>query len=120
MMSTRIDMAVALAAAQGATAQAAEIGKPIAITVVDAGGYVIPQHRNDGVRTAATTVSAAKARASALFIRPSADVETLVSDTASSTDLQAKRTKARVLRRGCGHARDCARTTVHGTGPCLR
>ena len=66
MMSTRIDMAAALTAAQGATAQAAEIGKPIAITVVDAGGYVIPQHRNDGVRTAATTVSAAKARASVL------------------------------------------------------
>ncbi|GAA1910687.1 Uncharacterized conserved protein GlcG, DUF336 family [Williamsia serinedens] len=71
---------LALTAAAAAAERARHIGKPFAITIVDPGGNTILQHRFDGIHAAATTVSAAKARAAALFNRPSGDVEKLVSD----------------------------------------
>jgi len=51
--------------------RADEIGKPFAITVVDAGGHKLLVYRLDGVQAAASEVSAAKARAAALFHRAS-------------------------------------------------
>jgi glc operon protein GlcG len=48
------------------------------VTGIDPGGHVVLVHRQDGVHAAAADVSAAKARAAALFNRPSAAVEQLV------------------------------------------
>ncbi|WP_020111320.1 GlcG/HbpS family heme-binding protein [Rhodococcus sp. 114MFTsu3.1] len=78
-MSTHLTFDSATAAAQVALASALRLGKPVAITIVDTGGNIVLQHRHDGVHAAATKVSAAKARAAALFNRPSADIEALVS-----------------------------------------
>jgi len=66
-------------AAGSAGAAARRLGRAVAVTIVDTGGHVVLQHRHDGVHAAATDVSEAKARAAALFDRPSADLEALVS-----------------------------------------
>ncbi|MFC9836363.1 heme-binding protein [Rhodococcus sp. NPDC127530] len=79
-MTGHLTLAEAASAAAAAEDHAHRLGTPIAITVVDPGGHVILQHRQDGIHVAATAVSAAKARAAALFNRPSGELETFVAN----------------------------------------
>lgn len=73
-----LTLAVVKQVADAAERHAVRFGKPFAATVVDPGGHILPVHRQDGVQAAASEVSAAKARAAALFNRPSGALEELV------------------------------------------
>lgn len=69
-------MALSLAAARAIIAKAQElaagVGKPMSITVVDAGGYTILTERMDGARPLTPSIALSKAHTSAVMQRPSA------------------------------------------------
>ena len=58
---------IIIAAAQ---AQAIEINKPITVTVVDAGGFIVATERMDGARPLTPSISASKAYTAAVMQRP--------------------------------------------------
>jgi glc operon protein GlcG len=70
-----VDLADALVVLAAAEARATALGLAVAVAVVDAAGGLIALHRMDGVQPAGPDVAVAKARASALFRRPTAAFE---------------------------------------------
>ena len=55
-----------------AQARALAIGKPITVTVVDAGGFIVALARMDGARPLTPSIATAKAYTAAIMQRPSA------------------------------------------------
>ena len=70
-----VSLADARAALAAAEERAAELGLAVAVAVVDEGGRIIAVHAMDGVQPAGPDVAMAKARAAALFRRPTAAFE---------------------------------------------
>lgn len=70
-----VDLADALVVLAAAEARATAAGLAVAVAVVDAAGGLVALHRMDGVQPAGPDVAVAKARASALFRRPTAAFE---------------------------------------------
>ena len=66
--------------ADAARAEAERNGWRVVIAIVDDGGHLIYLERMDGTQKASSTVAPEKARTAILFKRPSAALETAVSD----------------------------------------
>jgi uncharacterized protein GlcG (DUF336 family) len=67
MTLTHKDAKILVAAAQK---QAEAIGKPITVTVVDSGGFIVVTERMDGARPLTPSIAAAKAYTAAVMQRP--------------------------------------------------
>jgi glc operon protein GlcG len=70
-----LTLGAAARVAAAAEAEAARLGKPVVVAVVDDGGYLLVLHRTDGAQVASVEVGIGKARTSAIFRRPSAVFE---------------------------------------------
>jgi uncharacterized protein GlcG (DUF336 family) len=71
---TGVSVEIALALVQAARAEAAGLGVPMAIAVVDDGGALVAFARADGTPFPLTEVAIGKAYTAAAFARPSAEV----------------------------------------------
>ena len=69
-MSTEISLARATKAIEAGKADAAELGIPFTITIVDAGAHLLAVTRMDGAALVSVDASHAKARTSVLFAQP--------------------------------------------------
>lgn len=78
--SVTVGLADALAATVAAEQRAGEVGLAVAVAVVDTAGGLVALHRMDGVQPAAPDVAVAKARAAALFRRPTSAFEEVAAE----------------------------------------
>jgi len=74
-----LDTAAVDAVLSAAEKYATEHGHRVVSAVVDAGGHLLALRRTDGAQVASSRVAVDKARTSAIFVRPSRDIEAQVS-----------------------------------------
>jgi uncharacterized protein GlcG (DUF336 family) len=69
-MSIEISSASAAKAVEAGRSEAAELGIPFTIVIVDGGGFLVAASRMDGAPLASVELSQSKARTSVLFAQP--------------------------------------------------
>eukprot|EP01065_Artemidia_motanka_P014158 TRINITY_DN1812_c0_g1_i1.p2 TRINITY_DN1812_c0_g1~~TRINITY_DN1812_c0_g1_i1.p2 ORF type:complete len:156 (+),score=57.42 TRINITY_DN1812_c0_g1_i1:79-546(+) len=76
--SSTVTLAGAQSALDAAAQHAAAQGWKVSISVVDAGGYVVAQHRMDGANAISAEIAPGKARAAAVFGKETKVMEDMI------------------------------------------
>ena len=79
-METRTTRSLTATAASAIVRRAVERGAPVSVAVVDPAGELLAFERMDGAPAFSARLAIAKARTSAAFGRPTADMESLFAD----------------------------------------